>query len=193
MLTCPKQPAKDSSGEEDDGDFIPPTAPGMATPESLAEASAPAEQHCAAQAADSSLANACQMASARLVELLDAAAELVAKLDSGELSPEKIIPAPHGIDIVAATVQACNSPTTPPDRAPSILDRVARGPPFWRECAVERPPFPPTRQALRGTFQRCIASSHLSANSQLPAGIGRRSNVVSPQAAYSKGGQRKTL
>ncbi|CAN0396625.1 unnamed protein product [Lampetra fluviatilis] len=100
MLTHRRQPTRHSSGEEDDGNIIPPTAPGMAAPEGPAEASPPAEQHCAVLALDSSPSKVRRTASARLAELLGAAAELAAKFDAGKLSTEKITPEPRGVNIV---------------------------------------------------------------------------------------------
>ncbi|CAN0404801.1 unnamed protein product [Lampetra planeri] len=66
----------------------------MAAPEGPAEASLPAEQHCAVLALDSSPSKVRRTASARLAELLGAAAELAAKFDAGEPSTEKITPEP---------------------------------------------------------------------------------------------------
>ncbi|CAN0341519.1 unnamed protein product [Lampetra fluviatilis] len=121
MFTRRRQPTRHSSGEEDDGDIIPPTAPGMAAPEGPADALLPAEQHCAAQAADLSPSEIRRTASTHLAELLGAAAELAAKLDVGELLSENIALEPRGVDIVSAAVRARDSPATPPDRAATIL------------------------------------------------------------------------
>ncbi|CAM9596331.1 unnamed protein product [Lampetra fluviatilis] len=74
---------------------------GMATSEGSTEASLPAEQRCASQATDTSPSDTRRMASACLAEFLGATAELVAELDAGELSTEKIAPEPCGIDVDA--------------------------------------------------------------------------------------------
>ncbi|CAN0203321.1 unnamed protein product [Lampetra planeri] len=76
----------------------------MAAPKGPTEALPPAEQRRAVQAADSSPSEAHWIASTHLAELLGAAAEFAAKLDTGEPSTEKIAPEPRGVGIIAAAV-----------------------------------------------------------------------------------------
>ncbi|CAN0165824.1 unnamed protein product [Lampetra fluviatilis] len=96
MLTHHKHPTRHSSGEEDDdGHLVPPTAPGMAAPESPANASPAAEQHCAIRTVDPSPSEERRVASARLAELLGATADLVGKLNVGKPSMEELGPGPQ--------------------------------------------------------------------------------------------------
>ncbi|CAN0239040.1 unnamed protein product [Lampetra planeri] len=91
MLTHHKHPTRHSSGEEDnDGNLVPLTAPGMAAPESPANASPAAEQHCAIRTADPSPSQERRVASARLADLLGATADLVGKLNVGKPSMEEL-------------------------------------------------------------------------------------------------------
>ncbi|CAM9363417.1 unnamed protein product [Lampetra planeri] len=88
-------PTRHSSEEEDDDViFVPPTALGMAAPESPSDASPAGEQHCAVRTADPSPSEERRAASARLAELLGTAADFVAKLDVREPSTEELGPGP---------------------------------------------------------------------------------------------------